>query len=298
MWPSILPDRKAVLFVNSSTFSPLNDGQLSVLDLETGQVTELGIAGTYPHYVSTGHLVYAAADGSVRAAPFNVNSLQVTGNPVPLVEGISVKIGGAANFSISDTGRLVYSLSSGACDVSVVWADREGREEPLEALDPGRYASLRLSPDGARLAFDFGNRRLWTYDIARGVRNPLTTETGPGDRNPVWTPDGARIVFSRANGLFWTSADGTGEPEELLIREGASQLIPESWSPEGDFLFSSVGGGRGPTAIEVLSMDSERATEVLIDTDQTEGSTIVSPDGRWMAYHSNVSGRFRISAPR
>ncbi len=114
LWPFIIPGREAVVFViGTGADAPLTTGQLAVLELDTGDVTRLGLAGVSPHYVSTGHLVYAAEDGSVRAVPFDATSLEVTGNPVPLVEGVMVKLSGAANFSISDNGRLVYALGAG-----------------------------------------------------------------------------------------------------------------------------------------------------------------------------------------
>ena len=112
-WPFIIRDREAVLFVISTGLT-LTTGQLAVLDLDTGEVTRLGLAGVSPRYVSTGHLIYAAVDGSMRAVPFDATSLDVTGNPVPLIEGVVVKGSGAANFAISDNGRLVYVSGSAA----------------------------------------------------------------------------------------------------------------------------------------------------------------------------------------
>ena len=212
-----------------------------------------------------------------------------------------VKPSGAAAFSISDDGRLVYAVGvgGGGSQVSLVWVDRQGREEPLPGLDPGGYESFRLSPDGTRLALDFERSRLWTYDIAWGIRNPLTTESGVSDSNPVWTPDGARIVFSRGNRLLLMASDGTGAAEELLTRENTSRLIPESWSPDGaQLLFTSIGGGRGASDIELLSMDGDRTAEAFIDTDGSEGHPIISPDGQWVAYHSDVSGRQEVYVQR
>ncbi|SVB97970.1 uncharacterized protein METZ01_LOCUS250824, partial [marine metagenome] len=299
-WPHKIPGREAVVFV-ASRGTRLTTGQLAVLDLETREVTHLELAGVSPRYVSTGHIVYAAEDGSVRAAAFDVASLSLTGNPVPLVEGVMVKPSGAAAFGISDDGRLVYALGAGAAgsQVSLVWVDRDGREEPLSGLDPGGYESFRLSPDGSRLALDLERSRLWTYDIARGIRNPLTTESGVSDTNPVWMPDGDRIVFTRGNMLLLIAADGTGDAEELLVRNGASQLIPESWSPDGSqLLFTSIGGGRGASDIERLSMEGNRTAEAFINTDQIEGHPIISPDGQWLAYHSDVSGRQEVYVQR
>ncbi len=135
------------------TGTPLTTGQLAVLHLDTGEVTRLDLAGVSPHYVSTGHLVYAAEDGSVRAVPFDATLLEVTGSPVPLIEGVVVKDSGAAEFSISDNGRLVYALGrqGGGIPLSLVWVDRAGQEEPLEA-EPRPYGEFTLSPDGSRVA--------------------------------------------------------------------------------------------------------------------------------------------------
>ena len=137
-WPFIIPGRAAVLFVIGAG-TPLTTGQLAVLDLDTTEVTRLGLSGVSPRYVSTGHLVYAAQDGSVRAVPFDTASLTLTGNPVPLVEGVTVKPTGAANFDISNNGRLVYALgaSAGGNQLSFVWVDRDGREER-----PGRAQGI------------------------------------------------------------------------------------------------------------------------------------------------------------
>ncbi len=126
-WPSVISDRDAILFVISSG-SPLQTVQLAVLDLTNREVTRLGLAGVGPHYAPTGHLVYAAKDGSVRAAAFDVNSLAVTGSPVPLVEEIIVKQDGAADFSISDGGTLLYTRSQenlGAATRTLAWVDRQ-----------------------------------------------------------------------------------------------------------------------------------------------------------------------------
>ena len=156
MWPFIIPDREAVVFVISTGTGsePRADGQLAVLDLSTGEVTRLGLAGVSPRYVSTGHLVYAAEDGSLPAVPFDATLLEVTGNPVSLIQGVSVKVSGAADFSISDNGRLVYVLGAveGIRQVSLVWVDREGREEPV-GVPPGRYLQPRVSPDGTLVVF-------------------------------------------------------------------------------------------------------------------------------------------------
>ena len=301
--PSIIRGRDAVLFV-IGTGPILTTGQLAVLDLNSGHITRLGLAGVSPHYVSTGHLVYAAADGSVQAVAFDAASLEVTGNPVTMVEDVMVKSTGAAYFSVSDNGLLVYVLAPGLdTQRSVVWVDRQGREEPVVGQEPGGYRSLRLSPNGRQLALDInprassgGVRSLWMHDVRRGVTTPLTPESGMNDQHPLWTPDGERVVSSRDGSLFWTLADGTGVAEELLNRQGET-LYPESWAPDGRLLFQAIRGGLAN--IEALSMADDRTVEALLQTEASPGGPIVSPDGQWLAYHSNLlAGRYEIYLAR
>ena len=194
-WPFIIPARGAVLFT-IGTGSMLVTGQLAVLDLDSREVTELGLTGFSPRYVSTGHLVYADADGAIRAVGFDVTSLEVTGNPVPLVEGVMMKNRGAANFSISGNGRLVFATGAeGTGSHTLVWVYRDGHEEPLSEFPPADYRSVAVSPDGDALALeivDDAGIDIWVYDLARGTRNPLTTDPAD-DRTPIWTPDGVQM---------------------------------------------------------------------------------------------------------
>ena len=284
-WPFIIPGREAVVFVISSD-APLTTGQLAVLELDTGVITRLGLAGVSPHYVSTGHLVYAAADGSVRGVPFDAASLEVTGNPVPLVEGVRVKATGAANFSISDNGRLVYALGAGGGGPgrSFVWVDREGREERV-AAEPRNYREFTLSPDGSRVAARVGDDaqdNIWVYDMARNTSSRLTFGES-NDSFPTWTSDGTRVAFGWP--LSWTLANGTGEAE-VLVEDG--QLLPQAFSPDGDLLvFEDRTTG---SDIGMLALGGDRSTTLLLDGEFNERNASLSPDGRWIAYESNASG--------
>ena len=308
-WPSIIPDRDAVLFV-ISTGQPLLTGQLAVLDLQSGEVSRLGLAGVGPHYLPTGHLVYAAEDGSVRAVPFDVASLEVTGSPVPLVEDIIVKPDGTADFSISDGGRLLYVLRTGELGVSsrtVAWADRQGGREPVTGLPEALYGSVALSPDGTHFAaavYDdagIAESDVWTYDLARGTLNRLTNEPGFAI-NPLWMPDGQRIVYGAERegrwGLFWRNADGTGDTEQLLSLDEGNNPSPWAWSPDGaSLLFRPRRNNRGGD-IGMLAMDGDRSVEWLFDSEFIEAEPGISPDGRWIAYASNRSGRDEVYVER
>ena len=229
-WPFVIPDREAVVFVISSGL-PRTDGQLAVLDLATGDVMQLGLAGVSPRYVSTGHLVYAVEDGSVRAVPFDVASLEVRGSPVPLIEGVAVKGTGAANFSVSNDGRLVYVLGAGGLGQGLAWVDRDGQREDLGAV-PLDYRHPRISPDGTRIAVsiaeDSGGRDIQVYDLARGAWTRLTVDPAVED-SLLWAPDGQSVVFRSTRdegGVYRRAADGTGAAEPLTTGNAALLLRP------------------------------------------------------------------------
>ena len=188
-WPSIIPRGAAVVFVIATDLAPLNGGQLAVLDLDTGEVKRLGLVGVSPHYVSTGHLVYAVADGSMRAVTFDARSLDVTGTPVPLLERVVVKDSGAADFALSMTGTLFYVPDAGPDLASrLVMVGRNGVvESPLDEVS-GNAWYPRFSPDGSRVAFAIaassgagGGADLWVLDIDRNTQIRLTV----GDTDTV-----------------------------------------------------------------------------------------------------------------
>ena len=226
----------------------------------------------------------------MRGVPFDAASLEVTGNPVPLVEGVLVKSTGAANFSISDNGRLVYAVGEGASGSGVqqtfVWVDRDGREEPL-AAEPRDYREFTLSPDGSRVAARVGGddrSDVWVYDLARNTSSRLTF----GESNnsfPTWTPDGTRVAFGAP--LAWTLASGTGEPEVLAEGNGR---FPQAFSPDGALLvFEDRTTGSG-SDIGMLALDGDRSSTPLLESEFNERNASLSPDGRWIAYESTDSG--------
>ena len=306
-WPFVIPGRGVVLFV-TSTGSPFSTGQLAVLDLDTREVTDLGLMGTSPHYVSTGHVVYMAEDASVRAVPFDVSSLEVTGNPVPVVEGVVVKpTSGAANFSVSDRGRLVYGTGTrgGGSPRTLVWVDREGREEPLgEAWPDDQYSYPRVSPDGESVAVGIAEDTdnvaspsdLWVLDLSRGSRSRITF--GGNNRFlPVWSPDGAQLAFAdapvRPNRILVASADGSGLGKTLLEREG-QRVFPTSWSPDGQTLAFYEDYPDTGRDIYVVPVAEDSAPVPFVATPFQERAAAFSPDGRWLAYVSNKSGRDEV----
>ena len=303
--PQWLPDGESVLFsVTTATGAERwDEARVVVQSLATGERTVVLQGGSDARYVSTGHLVYALEDG-LFAVAFDADRLTVQGGVVSVVQrvmraGNPILQTAAAHYGISEQGTLVY-LSAGAAAApqhTLVWVDREGREEPLAA--PARaYYSLNISPDGTRVALGVSDQDhdIWIWDLAREVLTRLTFDPG-NDRWPVWTLDGRRVVFEsrRESGeanLFWTAADGTGEVERL--GESTNSQTPLSFSPDGRLLLFRENFPETDRDLLMLSMEDERATEVLLRTEFQEQNAELSPDGRWLAYQSNVSGQHEV----
>jgi serine/threonine-protein kinase len=321
LFPSVLPNGRAVLFTITAS-GPIETAQVAVLDLTTGHYKTLIHVGSQAEYVEPGYLVYAVA-GTLRAVRFDPVTLEVVSDPVPVVESVTTLRTGAAEFSVSRTGALVY-LPGGATTAtrSLVWVTRQGHEAPIAAAPPRAYLQPRLSPDGTRVAVFIADQRgdIWIYDLARQTLTRLT-DAPAADQNPVWTPDSRRIIFASARvgafNLFWQAADNTGTVERLTT--SPNNQFPSSISPDGTRLIVRENVLKTGVDLRVLAMDpsaplgtgpttppgagrsatapgaSPRQTEPLVQTTFLEDSGQLSPDGHWLAYQSNESGRNEIS---
>jgi serine/threonine protein kinase/Tol biopolymer transport system component len=295
-WPEFLPGGKAVHFASGPTATNWTNAQVAVYSAGTGERRNLGQGGTQPRYASSGHLVYAQG-GSLMAMRFDPQRLTTMGAAVPVVEGVQQSPStGAAQYSISATGSLVYVPGRvQATQSRLVWVNRNGTEQPLAA--PVRaYRNPRLSPDGRHVAttIDELESNLWLYDLSRET---LARFTFGGNYNSAsaWTPDGKWIAFqSNKEGprnVFWQRADGTGGLERLNISE--HNQVPISWSPDGQLLaFLDVSPATGYD-IWVLRM-SDRKAQPFLQTLFNEGAARFSPDGHWLAYVSDESGNNEI----
>ena len=195
-WPEFLPDGNAVLFTIFPNVADgsLADTQVAVLSLDTGEYRFL-IDGTDATYASSGHLVFGREDW-LWAAPFDLDSLELTGEPSPMVEDVQVNEGGWAQYALAGDGSLMY-LSVGTIGVTendLVWVDRQGTETPL--IDQTRdYDWPRFSPEGERIAVvvrgDSGLSNIWVYDIRTGTGSQLTDDER-FKNFPIWTPKGER----------------------------------------------------------------------------------------------------------
>ncbi len=293
-FPEMLPGGEAVLF---TVFTSANVEQTQIVaqSLTTGERKVLFSEGAGARYVPTGHLVYGVS-GTLRAVAFDAGSLEVRGNPVPVLKGVGTMPTGAVNFDFSQDGSLVYVTggAGGGVQTALVWVGRDGGEEAL--LAPFRsYAHPRISPDGRRVAVSSLDEEqdVWIWDLGRETLDRLTRDPGM-DMHSIWTPDSREVVYSSVRGgtfdVYQRAADGTGEVMQLT--ETAENLFPSSISPDGKLLIYRV--GTTASDLGVLSLEGEEPPEPLLASEFGERNGEISPDGRWLTYQSDESGEDRI----
>jgi serine/threonine-protein kinase len=290
-FPSVLPSGDILFTIWTGS---IETSQVAVLEAKSGQQKMLLRGGTHAEYVPTGHLIYASAS-ALYAVRFDAERLEILGAPVPVVERVFVAGSGAGAFSVSATGTLIYLPNTGVSDEirSLVWVDREGREESIPT-SPHRFAQPRFSPDGGRVALDTrdpDNNDIWIWNFGRRTLTRVTTDLAP-DWQPVWTPDGTRLVYAAArDGVpspFWQTVDPPGRAEKLYTASSAA--YPLSFSPDGRVLVFSEGGDLKSLTLTT----SESVHAPLFQTASIEANADLSRDGRWLAYQSNESGRNEI----
>ena len=270
--------------------------------LDTGRRHVVIEGGSDPRYVSSGHILFVRT-GRVMAVPFDLARLEVTGPPIVVLEDVmQAERGdatfyntGAGQFSVSRSGTLAY-VPGGlypAPLTSLVWADHTGAFEPLP-LPAGSNYCPRFSPAGKRLVYMrgvLGDLQIWVYDIE--LETPVRLTTAGENMWPIWSPDGQRVIFnSTVEGqrqIFSIGMDGSREPQRLIPSD-ASQW-PSSCSPDGVLAFLQ---GENNLDIWTVSMDGDGAPTPFLETPFGEAWPAFSPDGRWLAYASDETGRFEV----
>jgi len=228
------------------------------------------------------------------SVPFDARSLTVAGTPVPVLDNVLQSSDGAAQISVSRSGSAV-AVTGGSESVQrrLVSVTRDGASTPF-AAPPGPYASPRVSPDGRRLLVikDDATPALWLYDVMAGVSTQLTFNSGA--TSPIWTRDAQQAVFSSTRlgvpNLFTTGVDQPGTAERLVASKNPQ--IPGSWAPDGTLAYVEQNPTTGRDILLLSSRD--RTPRPLLASPADESMPRFSPDGRWLAYVSNETGRNEV----
>jgi serine/threonine protein kinase len=297
--PSFLPDGRHFLY-RANTASP--NGPIYVASLDSSERKLVLNSGSTNTVYSQGYLLFMR-ETTLMAQPFDVRRFGLAGDAFPIAEQIQLS-GGASFygvFSVSENGVLAYQTGTAIPGSQLVWFDRSGKQ--IGALgDSAAYGDLELSPDRKRASVSVPDqagkgRDIWLSEMTRGVRTRFTF--GPADQLvSIWSPDGSRIVFnSNRKGhydLYQKAASGAGT-EKVLLEDNLDKN-PLSWSPDGRFLLYSTGTASPKTGADlfVLPLSGDRKPQPFLQTPFNELGGQFSPDGRWIAYTSNESGKYEV----
>ena len=306
-FPQILPGGKAMLFT-AATGANVDKATIEVLTLADRHRKIVARGGTSPRYLPTsgkaGHLIYVNK-ATLFAVPFDPDRLETRGAAVAVLDDVGYDPSdGTGQFDVSRApeghGTLIYRRVGGSASAmtTLQWLDAKGKKVPLGAK-PDRYGTVYLSPDGKRLAMAVdggGGRDIWVYDPERDARTRLTF--GPSYDDPIWSPDGKYVVFtSIGKGIFQARSDGAGQPQPLI--ESKAALLPQAFTPDGKRLaYDDWGAGNSKIWTAPLDDLGSALKAGKPEPFPTNGSNdyaqAFSPEGRWLAYASDESGKIEV----
>jgi eukaryotic-like serine/threonine-protein kinase len=301
-WPYFLPDGKHFLYWVRSSRGP-QEHTLCVGTLGSLQAKVVTKSESMAVYAS-GYLLFLRGRTLV-AQPFNAQHAEIAGDPIPVAEHIVYDVNAnRAVFSTSENGLLIYQPGDMAPpDEKLAWFTREGKESSV--ISQGEdFQGPALSPDGTHLAVaivnvGIGTENIWIFDLQRGTKTPLTFGAAV-QSFPVWTPDGKTVFYgSNAQGpthIYAKSVDGTGE-ERAVLGGSDEMAVPASVSPDGKYLaygFRTANDGRGVFDIWALPLSGDSKPFAVVHNNFSSSRGVISPDGKWMAYANNESGRNEI----
>ena len=290
-WPDVLPGGKVIVYAIGSG-GDWDDATIVAERLDTGERKVLVKGGTFPRYLPTGHLVYARA-GALYALSFDARSLKVEGSPVEVARQVLLVGSGLVQMDVSQTGTLITAPSDSAVgNLMLTWIDREGRGEPLKVPQQA-YSSLALSPDETRVATNIGN----SIAVLNFSRSSVTKLTLPARaESPAWSHDGRRIYFGLEKAkyyqIFSKGADDSGEAQ--LEFPSDCEEDPYQISADGSWLLfvRTLADGPGELCVRRMgNLTSRDEPKVLFKSLFLNGYSAFSPDGRWVVYQSEESGR-------
>jgi serine/threonine protein kinase/Tol biopolymer transport system component len=288
--PYFLPDGRRFLYTVRATGAQPEVGGIYVGSLDSPSTQRLLPIASQAAYAPPGYLLYVR-DGTLLAQPFDVERLELSGEAFSVAEPIAFNPGGGnAAFSVTSNGLLAYRTGSSTANSQLAWFDRSGRQ--LRTIGPpANYLNPTLSPDGRRVAveqFASGSRDIWIVESESGVSSRLTFDPAP-EFGPIWSPDGRFVIFTRKNNGYQKSSSGAGA-EEVLLQNAVGTTIWDG-SSDGRFL---VYRPMHATDIWAAPLGGDRTPFGLLQTEFNEINAQISPQGTWIAYLSNESGRYEV----
>jgi serine/threonine-protein kinase len=293
---ALLPDRKTLLFQIE-----LRSGKrmIAVGDIATRRHTIL-MEGARARYAESGHLLYTTSDGKLWAVPFDVKKRTTSGIAIQVADRIPSSIVGPIDFAVSETGTLVYSVEDAGARRELTWVTRAGKREPVDSSWKGDFSSPALSFDGSHIAVamqEAGQTAIWIKPVSGGNPTKLMMER----RNliePAWSPDGQWVTFLATLGVSSTGdvwrqrTDGSGRAERVV--QSPRPISEQLFARDGTLLVRTTTPTPGAGDILKIRPGVDSAPIPLLATPAIEYSPVVSPDGKWLAYVSNESGRLEV----
>jgi len=300
--PQFLPDGHTFLYTRGRP-GVSADNELVMRTLANGDETVVARGGFSYRYVDSGHIIYTMGttrNVNLMAVAFDINSRKVIGSPVTLVSNVQTSnTGNTAQFSISDTGTLAYMPAARApgAGTRLLTVSTSGQLSPI-ATETRDYSDPRVSPDGHFLAAHLqgDENDIWVTDIARGTLTRLSMDAGE-DETPVWSPDGRFVAWSGSRGdvlrgIFRRRADGSGSEELIWKLENHAHV--RDWTPDGRALVLELADPTRSYDIWRLDLSDTPAATPFLQTQFNERCSRLSPDGHWLAYVSDESGRDEV----
>ncbi len=292
-FPAFLPDGRHVLFwTNDAVY---------VITIDGGEPRRLLGADSGAVFAPPGYLLFVRA-GTLLAQSFDAKTLELTGDPFPIAERVEFTARpGLISFSVSDTGILAYGTGAGtSATLQLVWLDRQGKT--VETVGPpANYRGVDLAPDGTRIAahrHDGTGGDVWITEFSRGATSRFTFDASQENASPIWSPDGRDIAYGSRRvgkyGLYRRPSNGAGNEEVLLEPSSLMPLMPMSWSADGKSIVYGTLGTKTRRDMWLLPLNGNRKPVALLDSPFDEARSSLSPDGKWLAYDSNESGRQEI----
>jgi serine/threonine-protein kinase len=300
-WPEVLPAGAGVVFRVRHIGDDLGDFRIMVTDLRTRKTKSL-VQALVARYSPAGYLLYVTADGSLMASRFDLGRLEMVGPPVPLWRGVGLGAFGVVDVALSSTGSLLYTTDSQSTIAEPTWLTRSGGASAMDAQWPDGLAySVALSPDGSQVAVEFINVKsntsvpdIWIKRLNGGPLSRLTYE-GTNNLRPSWSRDGRDVLFisNRAGSLALYRQRADGSTPAQKVASDPRELGEGFESRDGQWL---VLRSADAVCCDILAMRRgvDSTPKPLVATSFRERSPSLSPDGKWLAYASDETGRFEV----